>query len=277
MSNVDYRIFSDTAQVVGRLKSCYSFWSSLGASQFILDVIREGYKLSFSAVPASAFLPNNKSSLDNSYFVVEAIKDLVSSGAVVETSERPYVVNPLTVAQNVSKLRLVLDLRHINQFIVLEHMRFEDWSLASKLLKRDSFIFSFDLKSGYHHIDIHKDYQKFLGFSWLIDGVVHFYYFTVLPFGLASAGWIFSKVVRCLVTAWRRLGISIIVYLDDGLGICSSFQEAQRVSDLVRKDIIRSGFVISAKKSCWEPTQTLVWLGVEIRTDLGLIRMPFIY
>lgn len=40
--------------------------------------------------------------------------------------------------------------------------------------------------------------------------------FTVLLFGLSSAGHIFTKVVRTLVNHWRAQSFPIIVYLDDG-------------------------------------------------------------
>ena len=47
--------------------------------------------------------------------------------------------------------------------------------------KGDCAIF-FDLKSGYHHIDIHADYWQYLGFSWKgKDGVIVYYMFRVLP------------------------------------------------------------------------------------------------
>ena len=158
----------------------------------------------------------------------------------------------------------------MNKYIVLEHIKFEDWKLASQLLHSKQFLFSFDLKSGYHHIDIHPDFQSFLGFSWQVGGVTKFYYFTVLPFGLASAGHIFTKVVRCLVKHWRALSIPIIVYLDDGLGISESFEEASANALRVRADLIRSGFVINSKKSNWSPVTSLTWLGVDIDSDLGL-------
>ena len=41
--------------------------------------------------------------------------------------------------------------------------------------------------------------------------------FTVLPLGLASACYMFTKLVRPLVKYWRGRGLRIIVYLDDGL------------------------------------------------------------
>ena len=65
---------------------------------------------------------------------------------------------------------------------------------------KDAYMFSFDLKSGYHHIDIAQEHQTFLGFSWRapdsINGV--FYVFTVLPFGLTSAPYVFTKVLKPL-------------------------------------------------------------------------------
>ena len=34
----------------------------------------------------------------------------------------------------------------------------------------EAFIFKFDLKSGYHHIDVNRDFQKYLAFSWTFRG-----------------------------------------------------------------------------------------------------------
>lgn len=43
-------------------------------------------------------------------------------------------------------------------------------------------------------------------------------FITVLPFGLSTSGYIFSKVVREVVKHWRGRGLNIIMYLNDGLG-----------------------------------------------------------
>ena len=48
-----------------------------------------------------------------------------------------------------------------------------------------------------------------------------FYEFKVLPFGLTSAPYAFTKVVRQLVKYWRGCGHLTLMYLDDGIGgIC---------------------------------------------------------
>ena len=67
-------------------------------------------------------------------------------------------------------------------------------------------MFTFDLKSGYHHVDIHEDFQTYLGFSWGEGASRRFYVFRVLPFGLASACYVFTKLLRPLVKRWRGWG-----------------------------------------------------------------------
>ena len=76
---------------------------------------------------------------------------------------------------------------------------------------------SFDLKSGYHHVEIHEDHQSFLGISWMfLNGVTRYFVFTVLPYGLSSAPHIFPKFLKPLVKYWRVFGFNIALFLDDG-------------------------------------------------------------
>ena len=62
-----------------RLRANVQFWESIGASHFVLSVIREGYKILFYYTPTSVFLPNNKSALHNSSFVLGTITELLKS------------------------------------------------------------------------------------------------------------------------------------------------------------------------------------------------------
>ena len=67
--------------------------------------------------------------------------------------------------------------------------------MALSYFQKDSCMISFDLKSGYHRIGIHPDYQTFLGYAWKWPNETSFRYFvfTVLPFGLVSAPPVFTK------------------------------------------------------------------------------------
>ena len=70
---------------------------------------------------------------------------------------------------------------------------------------KDSYMFSFDLKSGYHHIEISQDHQTFWGFCWRAPDSNNevFYVFTVLPFGLSTAPYILTRLLKPLEKHWR--------------------------------------------------------------------------
>ena len=71
----------------------------------------------------------------------------------------------------------------------------------------------------------------------------------------------FTKVVKQLVTHWRKKGIQIVVYLDDGFGIAENSEVGKLHSDIVKADLIASGFVPNREKSIWSPCSTVKWLG----------------
>ena len=102
----------------GRLKSSLNFWVEiLDASDFVLEIIRRGYRLPFAEYPSQCFLKNNTSALQHPEFVAEAISELLTNGCIVEHDVPQFCVNPLTVAEG-KKLRLVIYLRHVNNCLV---------------------------------------------------------------------------------------------------------------------------------------------------------------
>ena len=46
---------AQVVKVKGPLKACAQFWESVSAPQFVLSVIREGYKILFLHTPPRAF------------------------------------------------------------------------------------------------------------------------------------------------------------------------------------------------------------------------------
>ena len=131
-----------------------------------------------------------------------------------------------------------------------DKIKFDDWKcFENYLLANKACLFKFDLKNGYHHIDIFDSHQTYLGFSWDIKGATKYFVFTVLPFGLSSAPFVFTKVVRPLVKHWRSHAVKIACFLDDGLGIAYTYQDALSCSNFVKTTLINSDFVPDATKS----------------------------
>jgi len=141
--------------VRGRLRKRIDSWRSLEVSQLILNVIIQGYKITFFHLPTPFSKVNNASARNNSAFVSEAVNDLLNLNLVEEISCALDITNPLSVSTRSSgKQRLILDLMHVNAFIYKQKFKFEDLSVATQIFDKDYYLFKFDLKSGYHHIEI---------------------------------------------------------------------------------------------------------------------------
>ena len=119
--------------------------------EFILSIIQDGYHLPLETIPSGNVLNNNMSSLHYPKFVEETILELLHSYRVVEVHAPPYVVNPLSVfVQPNGKKRLILDLRYANKLLIKERVKYKDWKIALSYFQKEAFMFSFDLKIGYH-------------------------------------------------------------------------------------------------------------------------------
>ena len=152
-------------------------------------------------------------------------------------------MNPLSVSSNKGKKSLILDLRYVNLHIWKDSVKFEDWKVFSNYLTKDCYIFKFDLKSGYHHLDIYPPHQTCLGFSWVIDGQERYFCFTVLPFGPD----IFTKLLRPLVKFWRYHGLLIVIYIDDGICISIGLEQALRNSRFIKDSLKKADFVANSE------------------------------
>ena len=127
--------------VPDRLRNHIQFWRSIGSSQFILDVINEGYRIPFHSTPPPSFSRNNNSALAHPSFVEEAISELLLTYRVFETDVIPRNVNPLSVSVQSSgkKRRLILDLRFINKHLWKQSIKFEDLRVALNYLENGHF------------------------------------------------------------------------------------------------------------------------------------------
>ena len=208
------------------------------------DVIDRGYVLPFKSIPPSAFLPNNKSSFKHHEFVKESILKFLKVRCIRECAEPPTVVNPLPIAEG-KKLRLVF--------------------------QQGFYFFSFDLESGYHHINIFPPHQQYLGFSWSLGAQVKYLVLTVLPFGLASACYLFTKMLRPLVRRWRSIGHYSFVYTDDGISGAKDFITAKASSQIEKRDLRQAGLKANEAKSHWDP----LLLGERLGFIINTISMTF--
>ena len=205
---------------MGRLKKCIEKWKQATNNRYILNVVQNGYRLPLKEFPDKVCLKNNKSARDNMSFVRKEVKCLQEKGVVSRSDEAPFVVNPLAVAYNKKgKPRLVLDCRHINDCLHLFRIKFEDIKVAEAIFDENTYLYTWDLASAYHHVSIFSKDRSLLGFSIPdLEGNILYYVFNALPFGIKTAGHIFTKLLKVVVSYLRANGNKVIMFLDDGIG-----------------------------------------------------------
>ena len=157
---------NDTPSVAGKIHEKCDFWlNELEPSSFIREVIQHKYSLPFHTPCPPFSTKNNASSRKNYDFVIGAIDELIQKKCVIQVESMPYCCNPLTVSDRKNKLRLVLDLRHVNKYIQDFSIKYEDLKYVEKIFEQGFYFETFDLTSGYHHVGINPEHWKHAVFS----------------------------------------------------------------------------------------------------------------
>ncbi len=255
----------EVTSIKGSLRCNHSFWKSLTSDPLLLQVVSAGYSPPFSEHPPPLWAKNNNSAEEHQDFVLLSLAELFLNGFAELTTSQPPVVNPFSVSIRANgKKRLIADLRHLNKFLAPPKFKLDDYRMALPVLKGAAFLFSFDLKKGYHHVDLHDEVRDLFGFSFQFQGKVYFGHRTICPFGLSTTPFLFTKLLKPLLACWRALGLHIFIYLDDGLALCDCWDEAIWFSHIVRMDLRCSGFHEQEVKCLWDPETSAPWLGIII-------------
>ncbi|XP_014217272.1 uncharacterized protein LOC106645836 [Copidosoma floridanum] len=146
----------------------------------------------------------------------------------------------------------------------------EDTRTALNLLIPHDYVCRIDLKDAFFLVPIHKDHRKYLRFSY--HGQL--YQFQALPFGLATAPWVFTKIVKPVLATIRHQGIRVVAYLDDFLVFGRSEVGCRKSCEKLISLLLHLGFVVNWKKSELTPTQSIKFLGFIIDSVNFQISLP---
>ena len=91
-------------------------------------------------------------------------------------------------------------------------------------------------------------------------------------FCLGSACYLFTKLLRPVVWYWHVMGMRVVVYLDDGIGIAQR-DKVHAARKSVKETLQQAGFVAHLWKSQWKPS-TVQWLVFVLDSKRGQVRVP---
>lgn len=247
-------------------------WSLITEDLTVLSWI-DGYKIPFSSPVFQDYIPSTPTlSSEEILQFNEAIGDLLSIGAIsiCEPCEGQFISSIFLTPKPNGKSRFILNLKKLNRFINTDHFKLEDLRTAIKLVTQDCWMATLDLKDAYLLVNIHKDSRKYLRFIF----EQKIYEFNVLPFGLNTAPFVFTKITKPIVKLLRTAGMLSTLYLDDWFLLGRTSSDCLLNLNITKKLLISLGFIINEEKSIFVPSMTCKFLGMIISSHEQTLSLP---
>ena len=259
-----------------RLTQFVDNWRYLGASNYILNVLTQGYRLPFNAQPELSTTPLLTSEYANPIkqsLLREAIEALLRKQAIekVENIQSPGFYSRLFLVPKASGgWRPVIDLSVLNSFLDVPSFKMETPESIRNELNMGEWTTSIDLTDAYLHIPVHPRYRKYLRFKTRTD----VYQFCATPFGLATIPLLFTRLGKEIKKLAARMGWALHTYLDDMLIKAGNYQVCLTSTQGVEHLLLMLGWILNLEKSDKIPKQRFVFVGYGYNLRQGLVFVP---
>lgn len=257
----------------GRLRYFTEVWKNITNSISILSWL-EGYKIPFREKPIQGHRPIvSLLSTSEERKVAVIILKFEKQGIISQCchSKNEYISSFFLVPKSDGSSRFILNLKNLNKFLApVPHFKLENYKSVRDLIYKNCFMSTIDLKDAYYMIPISPNSKKFLRFEF--NGLL--FQYNVMPMGLSSAPYVFTKMLKPVLNKLRSLGIFCVMYLDDIFVIGRTQQETQ---DHVKKIIYlleHLGFIINYKKCKLIPANTCKYLGFIYNSEKLTVELP---
>ena len=259
----------------GRLGHFISKWMMITQDPWVLQTI-QGHHIELMNPPVQHSSPGMPHLSPSQQKVLDQeMEELLSKQAIhpippLSPLNEGFISSMFIVPKKDGGNRPVINLKPLNQFLVYEHFKMEGIHMLRDLLKQDDYLVKIDLKDAYLTVAIWKSHQKYLRFLW--KGTLH--EFACLPFGLATAPRVFTKLMKPVVAALRHQGIRLVIYLDDILIMAESQALALHHAASTLNLLEGLGFIVNYKKSQLVPCQKIEFLGFLIDSTSLTLQLP---
>lgn len=190
---------------------------------------------------------------------------LLLKGAIheVEPVVGQFISTIFLVDKKSGGKRPVINLKYLNQFVEKNHFKMSGLRSILDQIVFGDLMFTMDLSDAYFSISIDEQFRKYFRFIW--KGKI--YEFLVMPFGLSSAPYIFTKLTKPIMAYLHARGLRSNIYIDDGIGLIKN--NVDNNDALVQRDLMINifrdlGFTINVLKSSLELSHRKVYLGFLI-------------
>ena len=263
-------------------------YENVEESKFLRNGFINGFSIEYAGSRTPRFSKNHKSAFDYPEIVQAKLDKEVRLGRVAGPfKDSPYedklIVSPIGLVQKKSSddYRLIFDLsfpedHSINdgipkEFCSVNYTQFDEAIDMVLEMGPGSYLSKIDIQSAFRLIPLNKN-------DFPLLGMFHnncYYIDKCLPFGCSISCAIFEKFSTFLEFCLKQYSLSNrwIHYLDDFLSGDPVFQQARKNLQAALDLFERFGVPISIEK-LEGPTQSIVFLGIEIDTKKMQVRLP---
>ena len=151
--------------VGGRLGHLWQNWKKITNDNWVLQIVKEGYKLEFiEKIPHTGIRKTNVSEKELTTLLIEVDqlfgKNAIENVPVKERLEGFYSIFFL-VPIKTGDLRPVLNLKSLNNFLHKKHFKMDSLNGVLNLVQKGDWALSPDLKDAYFYVPIHKTHKSF--------------------------------------------------------------------------------------------------------------------
>ena len=271
----------DSVPFPDRLQTQIEFWRSIHAPTHIIQALEEGVDIGLipdierHLPPEGINRPNMPcTSMSQVTTRREKVAELLRRSIVGKRTTRARInLGIMLIAKPDGKFRFIWNGKPLSPYLTKTDFSYELLSRFLEGVLDGSELGKLDLVDGFFALKIKPSQRQYLGFSLENEhGVLEFYEFWVLPQGITTAPYIFSRFTLAITTYLRRtmLWVIFITYLDDlGWAIHPDCTPAHKkiIMDCIRNTFISAGWVLSPTKCVFESGVTsLALLGFLIST-----------
>ena len=236
-----------------------------------MEALRVGYRIPFDRPPPLSECPISLPAYSphsiRGVALNQELLNLLQKGAVEPAPQSPGVYSRLFLVKKASgSWRPIIDLSTLNLFITSSRFHMETPRSVLNSIRPGDWMVSLDLQDTYLQVPVHHDSRRFLRF--VLDGKP--FQFRVLCFGLTTAPQVFTRIMAPVSAILHRHGVRMLRYLDDWLILASSEIACLQSRDRLLAVCTELGIQVNLTKSSLVPSQSIVYLGMEI------LSLPFI-
>lgn len=253
-------------------------WNSLVSppDNVATNIAIEGLKLKFHTAPPLCprdFPPPSAFTSDNQIVpLTPFVEDWLKRGILTKTGipQAVFFSRMFHVPKKPDKIRPIIDLSRLNTFIATPSLKMEHLGKILPLISQQMWGTSLDITDAFLSVLINVEFQKY--FCFILNGTI--YMFLKMPFGLTTAPWAFSRLMRPIKVFLRLKGVTVTSFIDDFSILAITKALAALHTSWTKRVLIWLGFKINLEKSSESPRQSLEYLGVLLNLKTLTISLP---